>query len=186
MRTPPLKPVVVALVLAVSVAIGVSADDPLTSPVSDARIVVFKGERILQLFAGKDLVREYRIGLGFEPVGDKGREGDGATPEGFFRVCIENPQSQYYLSLGLDYPGVSDAARGLQTGMISQSQYDQIVEALKEGRCPPWNTALGGEIFIHGRGSTSDWTLGCVALDDGDMKELFAAVGVGTPVEIRK
>ncbi len=56
--------------------------------------------------------------------------------------------------------------------------------AIDNGRCPPWNTRLGGEIFIHGRGSGSDWTLGCVALDDADMKELYDAVSLGTPVII--
>lgn len=179
-----------ALIVAVVVAWGATAvgseGGPLTAPVLDARIVVYKAERRLVLYSGENQLRDYRVGLGFHPSGDKEREGDGTTPEGIFRVCIKNPQSQFYLSLGLDYPGVSDAVRGLQTGMISQSQHDQIVENLKEGRCPPWNTALGGEIFIHGRGSTSDWTLGCVALDDADMKELFAAIGTGTPVEIRE
>ncbi len=43
----------------------------------------------------------------------------------------------------------------------------------------------GGEIFIHGRGSAADWTLGCVALDDPDVEELYAAVEVGTPVTIK-
>lgn len=147
--------------------------------------MVLKGERRLLLYSGDHQIRDFRIGLGFDPVADKRREGDGATPEGSFRVCIKNPQSQFFLSLGLDYPGVSDAARGLRDGMISQAQHDQIVELLEQETCPPWKTALGGEIFIHGRGSSSDWTLGCIALDDEDMKELYAAVGVGMPVEIR-
>ena len=45
---------------------------------------------------------------------------------------------------------------------------------------------LGGEIFIHGRGSGSDWTWGCIALDDPEMKELFDAIPVGTPVVIAR
>ena len=49
---------------------------------------------------------------------------------------------------------------------------------------PPWDTPLGGEIFIHGGGSGSDWTWGCVALDDDDVRELYRAVRVGTPVTI--
>jgi len=162
-----------------------TADDLLAAPVPDARIVIFKETRLLKLFAGNDLVREYPIGLGFEPVADKRHEGDGATPEGSYRVCIKNPRSQFYLSLGLDYPNLSDAVRGRQEGMISPAEENAISEAVQNQRCPPWNTALGGEIFIHGRGSSSDWTLGCVALDDEDMQELFDAVNVGTTVEIR-
>jgi len=165
-------------------AIG-TADGPIAGPVPDARIVIFKEQRLLQLFSGDDLVREYHIGLGFEPVADKRREGDGATPEGSYRICIKNPQSQFYLSLGLDYPNLSDAVVGRQEGVISPSEENAIAEAIQHQHCPPWNTALGGEIFIHGRGSSSDWTLGCVALDDEDMQELYDAVNVGTNVEIQ-
>jgi lipoprotein-anchoring transpeptidase ErfK/SrfK len=39
-------------------------------------------------------------------------------------------------------------------------------------------------LFIHGNGSQSDWTWGCVALDDKDIRELFDAVPIGTPVTI--
>ncbi len=178
---------VIAGAMVMGLGLGVaSSDDPITDLVLEARIVVLKEQRLLQLFSGQDLVREYPIGLGFEPVADKEREGDGATPEGSFRVCIKNPQSQFYLSLGLDYPNVSDAERGLGDGVISEAEHNAIVEAVGRHLCPLWNTSLGGEIFIHGRGSSSDWTLGCVALDDVDMKELYAVVGVGTPVEIRK
>jgi murein L,D-transpeptidase YafK len=99
-------------------------------------------------------------------------------------VCIKNPHSQYLLSLGINYPNSVDAARGLEAGLISQAEHDRIVRAEKRGVCPPWNTRLGGEIFIHGRGAGSDWTLGCVALDDDAMRRLFAEVEVGTPVHI--
>ena len=49
---------------------------------------------------------------------------------------------------------------------------------------PPQKTALGGEVYIHGNGSQSDWTWGCVALDDKDIRELFDAVTVNTKVMI--
>ena len=39
---------------------------------------------------------------------------------------------------------------------------------------PPWGTALGGEICIHGGGNTRDWTAGCIALSDENIRELFA------------
>lgn len=42
----------------------------------------------------------------------------------------------------------------------------------------------GGEIFIHGKGSKSDWTLGCVALEGDDVRELYDWIPVGTPVAI--
>ena len=39
-------------------------------------------------------------------------EGDRATPEGTYRVCVRNEKSQFLLSLVLSYPGPTDAARG--------------------------------------------------------------------------
>jgi lipoprotein-anchoring transpeptidase ErfK/SrfK len=47
------------------------------------------------------------------------------------------------------------------------------------------NTALGGDIYIHGNGASSDWTWGCVALENENIRELFNAVRVGTPVTIK-
>jgi murein L,D-transpeptidase YafK len=107
-----------------------------------------------------------------------------ATPEGSYVVCRKNPRSQFLLSLGLNYPNGPDADRGLAAGLINRRQHRQITEAARTGGCPPWNTALGGEIFIHGRGSATDWTWGCVALDDDDVRELYPRVAVGTPVVI--
>ena len=49
---------------------------------------------------------------------------------------------------------------------------------------PPWKTALGGEIMIHGGGTDSDWTEGCIAVSDLEAEELFRALPLGTPVEI--
>jgi len=98
---------------------------------------------------------------------------------------VKNPKSSYHLSLGVSYPDAEDAARGLREGLITRGQHDAIVAAHRAGRMPPQNTKLGGLIYIHGRGSSSDWTLGCVALDDADIEELYAAVEPGTPVTIR-
>lgn len=152
---------------------------------SDLRIVVLKTERRLMVHRGATELHNFRIGLGNTPVGDKEREGDGKTPEGTFYVCVKNPQSRFYLSLGISYPDTADAARGLRAGLITQTQHDDIVASQKNKKSPPWDTALGGEIFIHGHGSTRDWTLGCVALEDAEMKILYDLIEVGTTVEIR-
>jgi L,D-transpeptidase catalytic domain len=154
----------------------------LKLPLASPKIVVRKSARELTLFAGERAVRVYRVGLGSNPEGDKIRQGDGRTPEGTFYVCVKNPNSKYYLSLGLSYPNKEHAERGLSSALINRRQYDQIMNAIKVKARPPWDTILGGEVFIHGRGSKSDWTLGCIALDDGDMKELFDAIPKGAPV----
>src|SRR5687767_2251605 len=54
----------------------------LKLPLKDPRIVVFKSKRQLELYSDGSLVRTYRVGLGLNPVDDKQREGDRATPEG--------------------------------------------------------------------------------------------------------
>jgi murein L,D-transpeptidase YafK len=97
---------------------------------------------------------------------------------------MKNDRSSFYLSLGLTYPNEEDAARGLDAGLITRAQHRRIVGAVRAGRCPPWKTALGGEIFIHGGGTASDWTAGCVALENPEIKELFDSVPAGTPVRI--
>ena len=153
-------------------------------PIKNPRIVVYKTARKLELYSDKTLVRSYRIGLGFNPVSDKQREGDGATPEGDFYVFVKNNKSAYYLSLGVSYPNVEDAERGLRDGLITRAQYNSIVDAHRRKAAPPQYTKLGGLIYIHGNGASRDWTLGCVALENEDMKELFDAVQVGTPVKI--
>ena len=158
---------------------------PLRLPLVRPSLVVFKGARRLELSSDGKVVRRYRVGLGGKPIGDKRLEGDRRTPEGTYTIRLKNPNSLYTLSLGLDYPGVKTAARGLRDGRIDQAMHDAIVAAHKAGRMPPQKTALGGEIFIHGKGSASDWTWGCIALDDEAITELFMAVPTGTPVVVK-
>jgi murein L,D-transpeptidase YafK len=157
---------------------------PLSLPLVQPRVVIGKSKRRLKLYSADKLVRTYRVALGLSPVEDKIRQGDRKTPEGTFYVFTKNDKSAYFLSLGLSYPNSEDAERGLRDGLIRRKQYDRILTALRKKTAPPQNTALGGDIYIHGNGSQSDWTWGCVALDDKDMRELFDAVPVGTEVVI--
>jgi murein L,D-transpeptidase YafK len=165
-------------------ASSVSSQSPLKLPLVNPRIVISKSKRELTLVAGGGVVRIYRIALGTNPVDDKERQGDRRTPEGDFYVCVKNEKSNFYLSLGLSYPNAEDAARGLRDKLITSAQHKRIMRAIENRQRPPWDTALGGEIFIHGGGAASDWTWGCVALENADIKELFAAVPMGTPVRI--
>jgi murein L,D-transpeptidase YafK len=148
------------------------------------RLVVKKSERKLYVFDGEKLIRTYDMVLGFAPVGDKEKEGDGKTPEGDFYVFAKNDKSKFYLSLGVSYPSTEDAERGLKENLISREEHDAIIKAINDKKMPPQNTRLGGEVYIHGGGIIKDWTWGCVALRDGEMKEIFDAVEVGTSVRI--
>ena len=162
-----------------------SERSPLPVPVERPRIVVRKAARRLELYSGDKLLRTYKAGLGFSPVADKKQEGDGATPEGEFYVFVKNNKSAYHLSLGISYPNAEDADRGLRDGLINRAQHRAITEAIRTRTAPPQYTKLGGLIYIHGHGAQSDWTWGCVALENEDIRELFDAVTVGTSVTIQ-
>lgn len=130
------------------------------------RIVVFKKARRMHLLRGRHILKSYRVDLGFSPTGDKKKSGDGKTPEGAYFINRRNPESDFHLSLGINYPNSQDRA-----------------EALARGVNP------GGDIFIHGRGNPvqrliSDWTWGCIAVTNDEMEEVYAMVRTGTPINI--
>lgn len=144
---------------------------PAFAAESADRIVIDKAERRMTLYDGDTQVAVYRVALGFAPVGDKEREGDGKTPEGKYRINFKNPNSQFTLSLKVSYPDAEDRA-----------------EAAARGDDP------GGDIFIHGAPGREapyrfdervrDWTLGCIAVSDDDIREIWGLVDVGAVVEI--
>ena len=179
----------VPVVLAISVVIlfSMSKEERKSLPaLTDPKIIVKKSERRLYLYSNGQLVRTYKIALGSNPDEDKNTEGDGCTPLGEFYVFTKNNKSSFYLSLGLSYPNIEDAKRGLSEGLITKDEHDAIVTAINEKKMPPQNTALGGEIYIHGgpMGNTTDWTAGCVALNNDDIKEIFETVPTNTTVVI--
>ena len=176
-----LLPLLIASLLVTDVGARPAAPAAIHAP----SLVVLKAKRELQLLSGGAVVRTYHVALGLDPVTSKERQGDYATPEGVYYICRKNPQSRFDRSLAISYPGPNDAQRGLEEGLISEQERNRIIEAWALRMAPPANTALGGEICIHGKGSTYDWTDGCVALDYLDIQELYRAVPVGTPVEIR-
>lgn len=134
------------------------------------QILVDKGDRKMWLLSGNTALKEYDIGLGNQPVGDKMFEGDGKTPEGAYFIDRRNPNSEYHLSIGVSYPDPRDVA-----------------EAAAFGR------SAGSDIFIHGRGpegnakvgSNWDWTAGCITISDDEIEDVYAMVQDGTPILIR-
>jgi uncharacterized protein YijF (DUF1287 family) len=151
-------------------------------------IQIDKQARILTLYVGGDAVKSYPVALGFDPVGDKVREGDGRTPEGDFFIteALDHDLAPKYgaRSLRLSYPSAEDAARGLRQKLVTPAQAAAITAAVRARRQPPQETPLGGSIRIHGGGVGRDWTAGCIALRDADVIELYRFVGVGTKVRV--
>lgn len=148
-------------------------------------IHVEKAARKLTVVAGGRELFACPVGLGGAPVGHKQREGDLRTPEGRYYVCTRNVRSRFHLFLGVSYPGPADADAGLAEGRITQTEHRAVHDAHRRVARPPWKTALGGEIGIHGYGAGADWTLGCVAVDDEHIELLWALAPLGTPVVIR-
>lgn len=150
------------------------------------RIEIRKKARTIRCLAqGRTLfTAPVQLGFGAEE-GAKRAEGDGRTPEGEYLVSSKNPQSKFYLALGLSYPNADDALRGLRADAISLAAFDRIVAS--PGR-PPWDTPLGGFVMIHGQPGAGardgDWTAGCVALPDAHMEMLYALARVGDEVVI--
>jgi len=159
----------------------------LTWPLPRVSIVVDKSDRQLTLYSGDTVVQTYPVDLSPEPVGDKVRQGDKMTPVGTFHVVTRNPNSHFTLFMGLSYPTAEDAERGLSAGLITEEQAKAIREADAAGRVPPWNTRLGGAVGLHGMGGVGvDWTLGCVAVSDDAIRELWEVVPYGASVTIRE
>lgn len=130
--------------------------------------------------------------FGAAGVKNKVKRGDDVTPVGKFLVTHISYASKYSIFIGLNYPLPEDAIRGLNAGIITQGVYNSIVSAHKAGRTPPQNSNLGGLIGIHGTGRGSpeihslvNWTAGCIALTNAQIRQLARLVKVGTLVEVR-
>ena len=157
----------------------------LPFPPPNRKVIVMKSRRQLLLLSGRRILKRYKVALSYNPIGDKEREGDGKVPEGEFFVCEKHPSRNFHLFIGISYPSIEDAERGLKQGLINRRQYDAIVKAIRNKKCPPWNTPLGGEIGLHGGGTHSDWTIGCIALENSDIEELYVVLRNGDPVLIK-
>jgi hypothetical protein len=134
-------------------------------------VIVDKSKHKLYLLSAGKIIGTYACDLGYNSVHQKMVSGDGATPEGMYRVTqIRLTGSKYHKALLLNYPNERDKKRfaaNKAQGIISE-----------EAR-------IGGLIEIHGEGGRNkDWTEGCVALANTDMDKLVKFVEPGTTVAI--
>lgn len=148
----------------------------MTTPGLDSqtvdKVLVVKSERKLHLLSRGEILKSYRVSLGKRPSGPKLAEGDKRTPEGFYWIDWRKESNKYNLSMHISYPNELDQQRAQQKGV------------------PP-----GGMIMIHGTPldeqypewyfSTLDWTDGCIAMRNNDIREVWTLVKDGTLIEIR-
>ena len=142
----------------------------ITQPVDS--LVLHKSTRRLDAYSKKQFIKYYIVSLGEEPLGAKRVEGDMRTPEGLYYINDRSRKSSYHANLGISYPSLTDS---LLARMYGQSP--------------------GGEIKIHGFPNrhiksqendflNTDWTLGCIALHDFEIDELYDAVVMYCPILI--
>ncbi len=122
----------------------------LTTDDLNILIVAYKADEQLEIYAKKKnetsykLIAVYNICASSGELGPKRRQGDEQVPEGFYKIDRFNPASNFYLSLGINYPNLSDKKKSKASN-------------------------LGGDIFIHG----SCVTIGCLPMTDGKIKEIY-------------
>lgn len=113
-------------------------------------ITVYKDDDELEIYAKKKTgttykkLISYRICSRSGQLGPKRKEGDYQVPEGFYHINMFNPTSHFFLSLGINYPNLSDKRK-------SKASH------------------IGGNIFIHG----ACVTIGCIPMTDEGIKEIY-------------
>jgi murein L,D-transpeptidase YafK len=146
--------------------------NPLPTGTTIDRILVEKSARRLSIFKNGKKLKSYRVSLGRNPVGPKEQEGDMKTPEGVYKIDRRNPHSGFHLALHVSYPSDNDQARAAASGVSAGG--DIMIHGIQNG--------LGWIGALH---RLHDWTVGCIALTDEEIEELYRITPDGTPIEIR-
>lgn len=144
------------------------------------RVLIQKKAHTMKLQAADGSeVASYSVAIGPGGMGPKRKEGDMTTPVGRYHITMHQP-SQYKIFLRLDYPTAADWKR---------------FNALKASGDLPKSANIGGDIGIHGppvsvpaeaksAWKLSDWTAGCIAVNDDEISEVARLVKDGTVVDI--
>ena len=149
------------------------------SDVSSLALVVTKSRYRLDVLYDGKRVKTYPVAFGDTPAGPKRAQGDERTPEGEYELIPHHPSPSWGSCFYVCYPNEQDADQGLADGTISPQQRDRIVESLRDERKPPFGTALGGLILLHGTKegypcqTCLNWTDGCIAMENDDLHELL-------------
>jgi lipoprotein-anchoring transpeptidase ErfK/SrfK len=140
------------------------------------KLFVQKHAHMLHLVAGEIIVKSFTVAIGSGGHGYKRHEGDRVTPIGTYTITGRYP-SRWHTYLAISYPNDEDRRRF--EDLVTRGEVDRKV-------------GPGSAIAIHGRRKDMwdgahkavDWTLGCVALDNGEIDEVAAMAPVGTTVVI--
>ncbi len=156
-------------------------------------ILVDTQAHVLSLMRGDTAVATYaNVAIGSGGTTREKYRGDQKTPLGEFHISEIRTSERFHLFIAIDYPTLEDADRAHQAGRLGDTEWRRIREARLAGRQAPPDTALGGQIGIHGIGigdpwihEIANWTNGCIALTDAQVDALAAQVSTGMRVKIR-
>jgi len=125
-------------------------DKKLPWPANYLYLRSFKYDSELEVWVKYEVNQKYQLFKAYKvcalagTLGPKRMQGDYQVPEGFYYINEFNPKSMYHLSLGLNYPNLSDR-------ILSDS------------------IQPGGDIYIHGKCVTT----GCIPINDQQIEELY-------------
>lgn len=153
--------------------------DSLGLQKEDLNIQIDKSDYTLSILSNTEVVKKYSVVFGTNPVDDKLMEGDRCTPEGRFKVRDHYQHQSWSKFIWIDYP--------------TQDSWTKHNQA-KANNTIPSNASIGGEIGIHGVPDGKsyliedkiNWTLGCIALTNEDINEIYKVVYKGMNIEIVK
>ena len=162
-----MRPQLICVMLSLVVAASLSMPAQTTPATGVAnRIVVAKAARTLTLFSLNRVLKTYKVALGTNPVGPKEREGDGRTPEGAYVIDWRTRTSSYHWALHISYPNADDRRRAKRLGVSPGGAI--LIHGLPNG-----SGAIGKAHLRH------DWTLGCIAVTDEEIEEIWRLVPNG-------
>ncbi|WP_455232013.1 L,D-transpeptidase family protein [Geopseudomonas aromaticivorans] len=136
------------------------------------KVLVVKSERKLLLLSRGEVLKSYRVSLGKQPNGPKRYQGDKRTPEGFYWIDWRKASDKYNLSMHISYPNQQDLHHARQKGLPAGDMI-MIHGTPLDAEYPEW--------YFH----TLDWTEGCIAMRNHDIREVWSLVKDGTLIEIR-
>ncbi len=137
-----------------------------TQKTGECGIIVNKGARTLDLICGGTTTEQYKVKLGANAFNDKRKEGDMTTPEGKYKIQRVKGKgfTKFYKALLLNYPNAEDNA--------------DFAMQQKNGLVGPDDT-VGSYIEIHGHGSRTVFSEGCVVVTNNEMDKLESYVHAG-------
>ena len=124
-------------------------------PPTEMYVRSFKFDRQLEVWVKSKpsdhfvLFKLYKVCTQSGSMGPKRMEGDFQVPEGFYYINEFNPNSNYHLALGLNYPNSSDR-------ILSNA------------------TRPGNNIYIHGNCVST----GCIPITDVPMEEVYTLASI--------